>query len=68
MNQHQADIVCSTRYAEGGGVEGWNFMRKLTSRTANYIASVVLQSDFSDLTGSFRVYKKYFLNNDRDIL
>ncbi len=34
-------------------------MRKMTSRTANYIASIVLQSNFSDLTGSFRLYKKY---------
>jgi len=36
-------------------------MRKLTSRTANYIASLALQSKFTDLTGSFRLYKKYFL-------
>jgi dolichol-phosphate mannosyltransferase len=33
-------------------------MRKLTSRVANYIASTVLSSNFSDLTGSFRIYKK----------
>ena len=34
-------------------------MRKLTSRTANYIASITLQSNFTDLTGSYRLYKKY---------
>jgi hypothetical protein len=36
-------------------------MRKLTSRTANYIASFALQSIYTDLTGSYRLYKKYFL-------
>jgi len=58
MQNQNADIVSSTRYADGGGVEGWTFMRKLTSRVANYIASIVLSSKFSDLTGSFRIYKK----------
>lgn len=33
-------------------------MRKLTSRTANFLASWTLGSSFSDLTGSFRIYKK----------
>jgi len=36
-------------------------MRKLTSRVANFIASWTLGSNFSDLTGSFRLYKKEVL-------
>ena len=36
-------------------------MRKLTSRVANFIASWTLGSNFSDLTGSYRVYKKEVL-------
>lgn len=36
-------------------------MRKLTSRVANFIASWALGSNFSDLTGSFRLYKKEVL-------
>ncbi|XP_066594059.1 dolichol-phosphate mannosyltransferase subunit 1 [Prorops nasuta] len=52
------DIVTGTRYALGGGVYGWDFKRKLISRTANYIAQILLTPGASDLTGSFRLYKK----------
>jgi len=55
------DIVTGTRYARGGGVWGWNLYRKLTSRVANYIASILLTPGVSDLTGSFRLYKKEVL-------
>ena len=37
---------------------GWNLRRKLTSRVANYLAQVLLSPGVSDLTGSFRLYKK----------
>lgn len=57
-----ADIVTGTRYAARGelrgGVYGWDLIRKLTSRGANLIADVVLMPGVSDLTGSFRLYKK----------
>eukprot|EP01089_Gocevia_fonbrunei_P003094 TRINITY_DN12966_c0_g1_i1.p1 TRINITY_DN12966_c0_g1~~TRINITY_DN12966_c0_g1_i1.p1 ORF type:complete len:206 (-),score=39.01 TRINITY_DN12966_c0_g1_i1:146-763(-) len=52
------DIVTGTRYVTGGGVEGWTFQRKLTSRVANYLADFLLDLGVSDLTGSFRLYKK----------
>ncbi|KAJ3330374.1 dolichol-P-mannose synthesis [Gonapodya sp. JEL0774] len=48
------DIVTGTRYAEGGGVHGWDLSRKLISRGANILASVLLNPQVSDLTGSFR--------------
>lgn len=38
-------------------------MRKLTSRVANYIADVLLAPSVSDLTGSFRLYKKEVLKD-----
>ncbi|RXG67306.1 Dolichol-phosphate mannosyltransferase subunit 1 [Armadillidium vulgare] len=56
------DIVSGTRYINGGGVYGWDFKRKLISRTANYITQVLLRPGASDLTGSFRLYKKEVLN------
>lgn len=56
------DIVTGTRYAHGGGVHGWDLRRKLTSRGANYLASVLLRPGISDLTGSFRLYKKEALS------
>lgn len=54
-----ADIVSGTRYAPGGGVFGWSFKRKLTSRGANTLAQALLDpGNLSDLTGSFRLYRK----------
>ena len=52
------DVVTGTRYARGGGVHGWDTRRKLTSRVANYLAHVLLAPGVSDLTGSFRLYRK----------
>lgn len=49
-----ASIVTGTRYVRGGGVHGWNLMRKLTSRGANVLAHTLLWPGVSDLTGSFR--------------
>ena len=51
-------MVTGTRYARGGGVHGWDTRRKLTSRVANYLAHVLLAPGVSDLTGSFRLYRK----------
>jgi dolichol-phosphate mannosyltransferase len=55
------DIVTGTRYAGNGGVYGWDWYRKLTSKTANYLATFLLNPGVSDLTGSFRLYKKSVL-------
>ncbi|KAM3259183.1 hypothetical protein ACQJBY_050764 [Aegilops geniculata] len=58
-----ADIVTGTRYVSNGGVHGWNLMRKLTSRGANVLAQTLLQPGASDLTGSFRLYKRSVLED-----
>lgn len=50
--------MTGTRYVTGGGVWGWNLNRKLISATANYFADTILGLGVSDLTGSFRLYKK----------
>uniref|UniRef100_A0A183C3F3 Dolichol-phosphate mannosyltransferase subunit 1 n=1 Tax=Globodera pallida TaxID=36090 RepID=A0A183C3F3_GLOPA len=55
------DIVTGTRYAMGGGVSGWDVKRKLISRGANFLAQFLLQPGVSDLTGSFRLYRKKVL-------
>ncbi|XP_061198205.1 dolichol-phosphate mannosyltransferase subunit 1-like [Saccostrea echinata] len=52
------DLVSGTRYIGSGGVAGWDFKRKLVSRGANYLTQVLLRPGASDLTGSFRLYKK----------
>ncbi|XBH93666.1 hypothetical protein VPH35_084558 [Triticum aestivum] len=58
-----ADIVTGTRYVSNGGVHGWNLMRKVTSRGANVLAQTLLQPGASDLTGSFRLYKRSVLED-----
>jgi dolichol-phosphate mannosyltransferase len=50
--------VTGSRYGAEGGVEGWSFMRKLTSRTANFVTKFALGVDCSDFTGSFRLYRR----------
>jgi dolichol-phosphate mannosyltransferase len=57
------DIVSGTRYAGDGGVSGWDFKRKLVSRGANFLSQVLLRPNASDLTGSFRLYRKDVLEN-----
>ena len=61
MKETNCDLVTGTRYLPGGGVHGWDLNRKLTSRVANYMASTMLNPQASDLTGSFRLYKKEVL-------
>lgn len=53
-----SDIVTGTRYAGNGGVNGWDFRRKLISCGANFLTQFLLRPGVSDLTGSFRLYKK----------
>ena len=36
------DVVTGTRYAQQGGVAGWDTRRKLTSRGANFCAATLL--------------------------
>ena len=61
MSSTAADVVTGTRYRSGGGVYGWGFYRKLTSRTANFLADAMLRPGISDLTGSFRLYRREVL-------
>jgi len=56
------DIVTGTRYAGNGGVYGWDLKRKFVSRGANLFADTLLRPGVSDLTGSFRLYKKPVLD------
>lgn len=55
------DIVTGTRYRGSGGVYGWDLKRKVISCGANTLTWMALGSSVSDLTGSFRLYKKSVL-------
>ncbi|XP_050719383.1 dolichol-phosphate mannosyltransferase subunit 1-like [Eriocheir sinensis] len=52
------DVVSGTRYQGSGGVYGWDLKRKVISRGANYVTQILLRPGASDLTGSFRLYRK----------
>lgn len=58
QRKHNYDVVSGTRYSGTGGVYGWDFKRKLISRGANFLSQLLLRPNASDLTGSFRLYKK----------
>jgi len=62
QKEHDYDIVTGTRYAGGGGVNGWDLKRKVISRGANFLTQMLLRPGVSDLTGSFRLYKKEALS------
>lgn len=57
QRDEQVAVVTGTRY-KGGGVWGWDLRRKLTSRVANLMATCMLAPGVSDLTGSFRLYRR----------
>ncbi|XP_068699676.1 dolichol-phosphate mannosyltransferase subunit 1-like [Montipora foliosa] len=61
------DVVSGTRYIGNGGVFGWDLRRKLISRGANYLTQILLRPGASDLTGSFRLYKKHVLQHLVDV-
>ena len=44
-------------------VAGWDTKRVLTSRGANLLANLLLAPGISDLTGSYRLYKKHILQD-----
>jgi len=63
QKERDYDIVTGTRYAGSGGVYGWDLKRKMISRGANLFADTVLRPGVSDLTGSFRLYKREVLES-----
>ena len=58
QRQTGCDVVSGTRYAGNGGVYGWNLWRKTVSKCANLLATVALNPKVTDLTGSFRLYRR----------
>ncbi|UKJ90743.2 dolichol phosphate mannose synthase [Theileria orientalis] len=57
------DVVSGTRYARGGGASNWPLSRILISKTLNFVCRVLFRPKFSDLTGSYRLYRKELLNS-----
>jgi len=62
QKEENFDVVSGTRYkGKEAGVYGWDLKRKVISRGANLLTQIMLRPNASDLTGSFRLYKKSVL-------
>jgi dolichol-phosphate mannosyltransferase len=55
------DCVIGSRYEQGGGVPDWGIYRRLISRGANTLASLILGLHLPDVTSGYRVYRKSVL-------
>jgi dolichol-phosphate mannosyltransferase len=52
------DVVIGSRNIQGGGVEGWTFLRNLISKGSSLYARAVLGCSIKDLTGGFNMWTK----------
>ncbi|KAH9386355.1 dolichol-phosphate mannosyltransferase [Nematocida major] len=53
-----ADVVIGSRYTGEGGTCNWPFFRKLTSQGANILAHIFTGKASTDMTNSYRLYKR----------
>ena len=51
------DVMIGSRYASGGGIEGWPLSRKIMSRMVNWYTRIVVGLSVSDCSGAFRCYR-----------
>lgn len=51
-------LVIGSRYCQGGRIVGWDSLRWLISRVANFIASTTIGKSVQDCTSGFRCYSK----------
>jgi dolichol-phosphate mannosyltransferase len=55
MNQH--DVMIGSRYVPGGGTEHWPVVRKVLSRSVNYLVRFLLRMPVKDASGAYRCYR-----------
>lgn len=55
--QAGADLALGSRYARGGGTEGWPLTRRIVSRGGNLYSQLILWLPYPDLTGGFRAWR-----------
>ena len=61
-----SDVVVASRYAKGGGVQGWNWLRMLMSRGANLIARLLVRGaglTSDPMSGFFLVRRDVVIKN-----
>lgn len=55
------DVVIGSRYVKAGGIENWNWSRRLISRFGNLYARLILNLPYRDLTGGFKCWRRKVL-------
>jgi len=58
MFDEKADIVIGSRYVHGGGTKGWTLFRRMSSRIAGLLASILLRLPAKDPTAGFKIYSR----------
>jgi dolichol-phosphate mannosyltransferase len=53
-----ADVVCGSRYVEGGGVSNWSRSRLMLSRMGSIYSTLWLRHDVQDWTGGFNAWNR----------
>jgi dolichol-phosphate mannosyltransferase len=56
-----ADLVIGSRYAPGGSIGNWGFLRRFVSAGGSWYARVLLGAPVRDLTGGFKCYHRRVL-------
>jgi dolichol-phosphate mannosyltransferase len=55
LDEH--DVVCGSRYVDGGGCANWNWARQLLSRAGSIYSRSILRLPLRDLTGGFNGWR-----------
>jgi len=55
------DVIIGSRRMPGGGIEGWNWRRKIISFGGNFVGRKIAGVNISDLTSGYRLYKRNVL-------
>ena len=58
-----SDVAIGSRYAKGGGTQGWPLHRRLISRTASRVARILLGVPLADFTGGFKCFPRSTLES-----
>lgn len=57
------DFIIGSRYVKGGGIEGWDIIRKFISKGGSTYARLFLTFKIKDFTGGFNLWKKEIIES-----
>ncbi|MEO5666897.1 MAG: polyprenol monophosphomannose synthase [Bdellovibrionota bacterium] len=58
IDSAKADVICGSRYVEGGGVSNWDQSRLVLSRMGSFYATIWLRHPVKDWTGGFNAWSR----------